>query len=66
MLKEPFTARIKEKPKNTTKEEPTLCLSTGKGRYFFIHRLSQIRKRNPNKEIRKRIKEIDSLMLYSS
>lgn len=46
-------------------EKQAVCLNKGGGRYFLIHRLSQMKKRNPNKEIRNRMKEIDRLMLYS-
>ena len=51
---------------NGTVEKQAVCIKKGGGRYFLIHRLSQMKKRNPNKEIRNRMKEIDRLMLYSS
>lgn len=60
ILKEPPKVRLKNKA-----EEPTLCLNTGEGRYFLIHRLSHMKKRNPRKEVEKRIKDIPRLTLHS-
>ncbi|MDC4206380.1 MAG: hypothetical protein MPW14_18605 [Candidatus Manganitrophus sp.] len=45
-------------------ERETSCLNRGGGRYFIIHRVSQFAKRNPNKEMQKRLKEIDRLERY--
>ncbi|HLG22341.1 MAG TPA: hypothetical protein VI382_05970 [Candidatus Manganitrophaceae bacterium] len=61
-VKERFTPKIKNLPL----ENPTLCLNTGEGRYLFVHRLSQIKKRNSQKEMRKRFKEIKRVVLYPS
>ena len=44
----------------------TSCLNRGDGRYFIVHRVSQFAKRNPRKELRKRLKEIDRLSHYAS
>ncbi|MBI3805238.1 MAG: hypothetical protein HY282_15920 [Nitrospirae bacterium] len=44
----------------------TSCLNRGDGRYFIVHRVSQFAKRNPRKELRKRLKEIDRLSRYAS
>ncbi|HZR46513.1 MAG TPA: hypothetical protein VFA47_07410 [Candidatus Manganitrophaceae bacterium] len=52
--------------KDKPAEKQAVCLNKGGGRYFLVYRLSQMKKRNPNKEIRNRMKEIDRLMLYSS
>ena len=61
---------MKEKPETPARDKPiekqAVCLNKGGGRYFLIHRISQMKKRNPNKEIKNRMKEIDRLMLYSS
>ena len=57
--KEPLNLKIRE----GTEEKQTLCLNIGEGRYFLVHRLSQIKKRNPQKEIRKRMKEIRRLTM---
>lgn len=61
MLTKEKTARVS----NGKIEKQAVCLKKGGGRYFLIHRLSQMKKRNPNKEIQNRMKEIDRLMLYS-
>lgn len=62
LLKEmPSTKRRKKLP-----ERETSCLNRGGGRYFIIHRVSQFAKRNPNKEMRKRLKEIDRLTRYAN
>ena len=47
-------------------ERETSCLNRGGGRYFIIHRVSQFSKRNPSKEMRKRLKEIDRLSRYGN
>lgn len=47
-------------------EKETSCLNRGGGRYFIIHRLSQFAKRNPNKEMRKRLKEIERFTMYGN
>jgi len=62
LTKEKTTMVSKDKPA----EKQAVCLNKGGGRYFLVYRLSQMKKRNPNKEIRNRMKEIDRLMLYSS
>jgi hypothetical protein len=60
---------VKEKTATASNAKPVekqaVCMKKGGGRYFLIHRLSQMKKRNPNKEIQNRMKEIDRLMLYS-
>jgi hypothetical protein len=61
-MKEKIETRSKEK----SIDKQTTCLNKGGGRYFLIHRISQMKKRNPDKEIKNRMKEIDRLMLYSS
>lgn len=66
MMNTKFKAKIEAPSYAKPGEKQTVCLNKGGGRYFLIHRLSQMRKRNPNKEMRNRIKEIDRLMLYSS
>lgn len=47
-------------------EKETSCLNRGGGRYFIVHRVSQFAKRNPSKEMRKRLKEIDRLTRYGN
>lgn len=69
MTKVMMNTRSKEKTEEISHPKPdekqTVCLNKGGGRYFLIHRLSQMKKRNPSKEMRNRMKEIDRLMLYS-
>lgn len=60
VLKELPSAKCRRKPF----ERETSCLNREGGRYFIIHRVSQFAKRNPNKEMRKRLKEIDRLEKY--
>ncbi len=70
LIKGMFRIKSKEKTESPTMNNPTeiqaVCLNKGGGRYLLVHRLSQMKKRNPNKEMRNRMKEIDRLMLYSS
>lgn len=61
---------LKEMPSTKRREKQrikeTSCLNRGGGRYFIIHRVSQFSKRNPDKEMRKRLKEIDRLTKYGN
>lgn len=60
LLKEiPSAKRRKKEP-----ERETSCLNRDGGRYFIIHRVSQFAKRNPKKEMQKRLKEVDRLERY--
>lgn len=52
------------KPRGKQFERETSCLNRGGGRYFIIHRVSQFAKRNPNKEMQKRLKEVERLERY--
>ncbi|GEM_PF-6475320 len=47
-------------------EKESSCLNRGGARFFIIHRISQFAKRNPNKEMGKRLKEIDRLTRYGN
>lgn len=47
-------------------ERESSCLNRGGARYFIIHRVSQFAKRNPDKEMQKRLKEIDRLTRYGT